>query len=177
MKKNSFDKSAAEGTYTTSRSTKIINEGILLKNIHWRRSERRSWIETFFSVFTFIYFLTIFTFHSARWDRAMLCKYIAWSTILTALPFYRISRTFDRTPPTTIRGKVQNRFLIRSHSIRAAVSALALIVPVLALESYMSENGILLLYMALAVFFRLIEAMFLYDSIALCFDVFWIYND
>lgn len=151
-----------------SKNVQLCNEEDSLKMRNWRGSKSHSWIEIFYSAFTAIYFTILLSYSFSSWATSMIWKYILWSSVLTALPFYRVCKVFDNV---TSERKCLKFMSIRSQPIRAALSSLCLVVPLLFLQSYLGQQNVLVLYFALTILFRLIDSRSLYDSIALCIAV------
>ena len=148
-----------------SRNSDDIDEEDLHKNSHWKVGMSHNWIETFFAVFTAIYFLIVYLMYAYTWDKSASLKYLGWTIVLTLLPFYRVRKIV--TQKCKYR-KFLNIFTIHSSPIRIALSSLALLVPIVFLESYLGEQNLLVLYFSLTILFRLVDSRSLYDCTALC---------
>ena len=148
-----------------SKSVQFSNEEDSLKSRHWRGSRCHSWIEIFFSAFTASYFAILLSNSFGNWSILTTIKFLAWSSVLSALPFYRVCKVLDTS---TLQRKYLKLWSIRSEPLRAAISSLCLVVPLLFLQSYLGQQNVLVLYFSLAILFRLIDSRSLYDNIALC---------
>ena len=162
MKKNVPQKTDVD---QQSKGVRFSNEEDSLKSRHWRGSRCHSWIEIFFSAFTASYFAILLSNSFRNWPISTTIKFVAWSSVLSALPFYRVCKVLDTS-------KLQKKYLkllsVRSEPLRAAISSLCLVVPLLFLQSYLGQQNVIVLYFALAILFRLIDSRSLYDNIALC---------
>ena len=148
-----------------SRSIDDTDEEDYHKNAHWKVGMSHKWIELFFAVFTAIYFLMIYLMYAHIWERSASLNYFAWTLVLTLLPFYRVRKISVRKSK---KRNLLDMLTIRSLPIRVALSSLALLVPIVFLESYLGGQNLLVLYFSLTILFRMVDSRCLYDCAALC---------